>query len=70
MWLNILQLHDQDLFDHLEDLSVLPTTFGINWTKLLFSRFVIISFTLPLMAAVASFIKLFFGIIYALNGIT
>ena len=39
MWLNILQLHDQDLFDHLEALSVLPTTFGINWTKLLFSRF-------------------------------
>lgn len=38
MWLNILQLHDQDLFDHLENLSVLPTTFGVNWTKLLFSR--------------------------------
>ena len=38
MWLNILQLHDQDLFDHLEALSVLPTTFGMNWTKLLFSR--------------------------------
>ena len=38
MWLNILQLHDQDLFDHLEALSVLPTTFGVNWTKLLFSR--------------------------------
>lgn len=38
MWTNILQLHDQDLFDHLEALYVLPTTFGINWTKLLFSR--------------------------------
>ncbi len=67
MWLNILQLHDQDLFDHLEDLSVLPTTFGINWTKLLFSRFV--SFTFRSMAAVACFMKLFFGIICALNSI-
>lgn len=38
MWVNILQLQDKKLYDHLVSLNVLPTTFGINWTKLLFTR--------------------------------
>lgn len=38
MWVNILQLHDKRLYDHLHGLHILPTTFGTNWTKLLFSR--------------------------------
>lgn len=38
MWVNILQLHEKKLFDHLQNLQILPTTFGINWTKLLFTR--------------------------------
>ncbi len=38
MWVNILQLQDKELYDHLVSLSILPTTFGINWTKLLFTR--------------------------------
>lgn len=38
MWVNILQLHDKELYDHLVSLYVLPTTFGVNWTKLLFTR--------------------------------
>ena len=38
MWVNILQLQDKPLYDHLVSLSILPTTFGINWTKLLFTR--------------------------------
>lgn len=38
MWVNILQLQNKDLYDHLVANHVLPTTFGINWTKLLFTR--------------------------------
>lgn len=38
MWDNILQLHNKVLYDHLVSLNILPTTFGINWTKLLFTR--------------------------------
>ena len=38
MWVNILQLHDKELYDHLVSQSILPTTFGVNWTKLLFTR--------------------------------
>jgi len=38
MWQNILQLVDQPLYDHLVRLTILPTTFGVNWTKLLFTR--------------------------------
>lgn len=38
MWDNILQLHHKVLYDHLVSLNILPTTFGINWTKLLFTR--------------------------------
>ena len=38
MWVNILQLQDKPLYDHLVSLNILPTTFGINWTKLLFTR--------------------------------
>ena len=38
MWVNILQLHDKQLYDHLVGLNILPTTFGVNWTKLLFTR--------------------------------
>ena len=37
-WVNILQLHDKELYDHLVNMNILPTTFGINWTKLLFTR--------------------------------
>jgi len=38
MWDNILQLYNKVLYDHLVSLNILPTTFGINWTKLLFTR--------------------------------
>ena len=38
MWDNILQLYNKKLYDHLVSLNILPTTFGINWTKLLFTR--------------------------------
>jgi hypothetical protein len=38
MWDNILRLQDQELYEHLQNMQVIPTTFGINWTKLLFSR--------------------------------
>ena len=38
MWVNILQLHDKELYDHLVNMDILPTTFGVNWTKLLFTR--------------------------------
>ena len=38
MWVNILQLHDKELYDHLVSMDILPTTFGVNWTKLLFTR--------------------------------
>ena len=38
LWNNVLQSHDKELYDHLEECHVIPTTFGINWTKLLFSR--------------------------------
>ena len=38
MWDNILQLYNKTLYDHLVSLNILPTTFGINWTKLLFTR--------------------------------
>ncbi len=38
IWVNILKVHDVDLFNHLEGNGILPSTFGIKWTKLLFSR--------------------------------
>lgn len=38
IWNDVLQSHDKELFDHLTSLSIIPTTFGLNWTKLLFSR--------------------------------
>ncbi len=38
IWDNILQTHDPKLYAHLKELEILPTTFGTNWTKLLFSR--------------------------------
>ena len=38
MWDNVLGTHDPKLYNHLNSNLVLPTTFGTNWTKLLFSR--------------------------------
>merc|ERR1719229_1276352 len=38
VWDNVLGTHDPELYNHLNMNFVLPTTFGTNWTKLLFSR--------------------------------
>ncbi|TRY64341.1 hypothetical protein TCAL_00845 [Tigriopus californicus] len=38
LWTDVLQVQDKELYDHLTALSIIPTTFGLNWTKLLFSR--------------------------------
>ena len=38
LWEETLRSHDRELFDHLQEMCIIPTTFGTNWTKLLFSR--------------------------------
>lgn len=38
LWDNVLPQQDEELHKHLSVMDVIPTTFGTNWTKLLFSR--------------------------------
>ena len=38
LWNNILQCHDFNVYNHLQAMNVVPTTFALNWTRLLFSR--------------------------------
>ncbi|XP_040575880.1 TBC1 domain family member 5 [Lepeophtheirus salmonis] len=38
MWNDILALNDGELYGHLEELGIIPSTFGLNWLKLMYSR--------------------------------